>query len=234
MNIYQQQKLTDYHIRVTLAKYANQNTLIKLMHGDNKREVYRIHGGASLTQVGVALPKLSAFWASEYSVGAVDVIVEDTLLGAALLDFLTEQLTTEWHPGLPLAEGYYFVTDGKTVNIAELSTPEPLFCINSQDGLHEVGSVRTCIDIHRNCVDTSAITYHSPVPYPSHWYEGSPQEDGWYFVNIRGVAKIGYSYTESYNGERLKEQRFIKTFDGNVYYPNQCFKHVEVRLPNPP
>jgi hypothetical protein len=49
MRIYQQKKLTDYHIQVTLAKYANQDTLIKLMHGDNELEVYRVHRGTSFT-----------------------------------------------------------------------------------------------------------------------------------------------------------------------------------------
>lgn len=234
MNIYQQKKLTGYHIQVKLAKYTSEHTFIKLMHGDNEREVYRINGGTSFTQIGTAIPKLSAFWASEYGVPCVDVVIEDTLLGAALVEFLTERLTPEWHPRLPSSDGYYFVTDGKDVNVVKCGPKEPILCTHVKGELYEVASFMPVLDVNRNCVDTSAVTHHTPVPEPSHWHEKAPDADGWYFVQLRHEVKLGYCYSEPYDGEYIKEQRFIKTFDGNIYYPVHCFRHAEVFLPSPP
>ncbi len=234
MNIYQQKKPTDYHIQVTLAKYASENTLIKLMHGNHEREIYRIHGATSLIKIGIAIPKLSAFWASEYNVDSVDVVVEDTLLGAALVECLTERLAPEWHPRLPSSDGYYFVTDGKNVNIAQCGLKEPIFSFHFKGELCDVVNIMPCIDIDRNPVDTCAITHHTSVPYPFRWTEKAPDEDGWYFFQIHGVVKLGYSCTVPYNGEWIKERRIIKTFDGNVYYLIQCSRYAKVYIPNPP
>jgi hypothetical protein len=127
---------------------------------------------------------------------------------------LSEWLTPAWHSRLPEGDGIYFVTDGKSVNIAQCGPIEPLF------SFYDKGELREIANIHRDFIDTSTITHHTPVPYPIHWDERAPDEDGWYFIHLYEGVKIGYSYTEPY--------------DGNVYYPVQRLKHAKVYIPSPP